>query len=86
MSLKYRGTCLSRLALACVLASLGTSCGGAKRADPTAAVFADFARRVDAYVVLHRQVADSVGVLDETKSQEEIAARAGMLANGIIAL
>jgi hypothetical protein len=85
MPLKSRGSSLSRLALVCALACLGTGCGGTKRVDPTKAVFADFARRVDEYAALHKQVADSVGVLDETKTQAEIAARADLLAKGIIA-
>lgn len=85
MLLENHGRILSRLVLAGALACLGTGCGGTKRVDPTAAVFADFAKRVDGYVALHKQLADSVGVLDETKSQTEIATRAGLLAKGIIA-
>ena len=85
MPFKNRGGSLSRLALVGALACLGMGCGPTKRVDPTEAVFADFAKRVDEYVALHKQVADSVGVLDETKSQTEITTRAGWLANGIIA-
>jgi hypothetical protein len=84
MSLKNRTATLFSLALACGLVYLGTGCTK-KRVDPTEVAFADFAKRVDAYVALHHQVADSVGVLDETKSQEEIAIRAGLLASGIVA-
>lgn len=79
-----RGHSLGRVALVCVLAGLGAACAQ-KRVDPTEATFADFAKRVDAYIAVHKQVADSVGVLDETKNQGEIAARATLLANGIIA-
>ncbi len=85
MSLEFRSSHLNLLSLACVLGLLGAGCGEKERVDPTAPVFADFAKRVDEYVVLHKQVADSVGVLDETKSQAEIAARADLLASGIIA-
>lgn len=85
MSLKNRGTRLSRLALVSALACLGTGCGETKRVEPADPVFADFAKRVDEYAALHKQVADSVGVLDETKSQSEIATRAGLLAKGILA-
>jgi hypothetical protein len=53
--------------------------------NPTDAVFADFAKRVDGYMKLRKSVVDSVGELDPTKSQAEIAARATGLANGIIA-
>src|SRR6185295_8159507 len=69
--------------LVLVCASVG--CAPKKRVDPTEAVFADFAKRVDAYVAIHKQVADSVGVMDESKSQNEIADRAVRLGTGIAA-
>lgn len=55
------------------------------RVDPTAAVFADFANRVDAYVALRNKLADSVGELDPTSSQATIATRAAGLGKAIIA-
>ena len=57
----------------------------AKRADPMAAVFADFARRVDAYMALRKRITDSIGDLDPTRSQAEIAARAAALGKALIA-
>lgn len=53
--------------------------------NPTAAVFADFGKRVDAYMTLRKSIVDSVGQLDPTKSQAEITTRATNLASGIIA-
>ena len=55
------------------------------RVDPTAAPMADFAKRVDEYVALRNRLADSVGPIDETKSQEEIATRATALGQAITA-
>ena len=54
-------------------------------ANPTAPVFDDFAKRVEKYMKVREQVEDSVGDLDPTKSQAEIATRATALAAGIIA-
>ena len=73
------------LALLLVVAGLAASCGRAKRVDPTEAVFHDFSLRVDAYVTIHKSVADSVGPLDETASQQVIATRATKLGQGIVA-
>jgi len=53
--------------------------------NPTAAVFDDFGKRVDAYMKLRKTLVDSVGGLDPTKSQAEITVRATKLANSIIA-
>ena len=85
MPRRSRGARLNHFALVCALACLGTGCGGTKRVELKDTAFADFTRRVEEYVALHRHVADSVGVLDETKSQTEIATRAALLAKGIIA-
>jgi len=71
-----------RLVLVIAVAGLTASCAR-KRADPTEAVFADFAKRVDDYVAIHKAVADSVGVLDETANQQQIADRATRLGQGI---
>jgi hypothetical protein len=43
--------------------------------NSTAAVLADFSKRVDDYVALHRRLADTFGEIDQTKSQAEIAKR-----------
>jgi hypothetical protein len=53
--------------------------------DPTVAAFDDFARRLDNYVKIRNTLADSVGELDTTKSQAEIATRASDLAKAIAA-
>ena len=81
-----RSITTSALAVLLPLLLACAGCGPQKRADPTEAVFADFAKRVDEYVKLRNQVADSVGVLDETMSQDQIAARAVKLGQGITAL
>jgi hypothetical protein len=54
-------------------------------ADPTTAVFDDFASRVDGYVKLRKPLVDSIGQLDPSKSQTEISARSTALASAIIA-
>ena len=53
--------------------------------NPTDAVFAGFAKRIDGYMKLRKSVVDSVGEIDPTKSQAEITARATKLATSIIA-
>jgi hypothetical protein len=58
---------------------------GKPAANPTETVFADFAKRVDAYMKVRKTLVDSVGELDPTKSQAEITTRATKLANSIIA-
>jgi len=69
-----------------VLAAGGCKNEEAKPAEnPTGAVFADFAKRVDAYMKLRETLVDSVGELDPTKSQAEITTRATKLASSIIA-
>ena len=86
MSLTHHRRVLTHLLIAGALAS-GTACEEREpsRVDPTAAVFADFGKRVDAYVALRNQLADSVGELDPTRSQAEIATRAAALGKAIIA-
>ena len=42
---------------------------------------AEFSKRVDEYVALRNRLADTMGPIDETKSQAEIAARAATLAH-----
>jgi hypothetical protein len=56
-----------------------------RSANPTDTLFADFAKRVDSYITLRERLTDSIGDLDPTKSQAEIAARATALGNAIIA-
>ena len=73
------------LGTAGALLGAGTGCKETKREDPMAAVFADFAERVDDYSALRKRLTDSIGDLDPTKSQAEIAARATSLGNALIA-
>ena len=83
-----RGRSLALITVVGVLSALGTGCKDAepdRSANPTDTMFADFARRLDAYTTLRKRLTDSIGDLDPTKSQEEIAARASSLANAIIA-
>ena len=54
-------------------------------ANPTDAVFTDFAKRLDAYMKVREEVEDSVGDLDPTRSQAEIATRATALSQSLIA-
>src|SRR5262249_2276135 len=67
-----------------VFAIAGVACAKEKRVDPTEAAFADFSKRVDDYVAFRKHLADSIGPLDPTPSQTEIASRARTLANAII--
>jgi hypothetical protein len=81
-----RGRCLAMVAV--VSALLATACKEAepdRPANPTDTMFADFAKRLDAYTTLRERLTDSIGDLDPTKSQDEIAARAVALGNAIIA-
>lgn len=68
-----------------VFGAIGLIAGGCarQRVDPTEAVFVDFERRVNDYMGQRRAVADSVGALNETASQAEIALRSASLAAGI---
>ena len=56
-----------------------------RSANPADTLFADFAKRVDSYITLRERLTDSIGDLDPTRSQAEIAARAVALGNAIIA-
>ena len=78
---------LSRSGMAVLVAAAALGCGKEpyeERTDPTAAPFAEFGKRVDAYVTLRDTLAAKMGPLDETKSQSEIAARATTLASLIV--
>jgi hypothetical protein len=90
VSLTHQRRVLTLIGIAGALLASGTACRERERerepqVDPHAVVFADFANRVDAYVTLRNQLADSVGELDPTKSQAEIATRAAALGKAIIA-
>lgn len=52
-------------------------------ANPTAVALADFTKRVNEYVELHKRLASKVGELDETKSPAEIATREKNLGEAI---
>lgn len=80
----------SFVVIAFVAAALatGTACKDRepdRAANPADTLFADFAKRVDAYVTLRERITDSIGDLDPTKSQAEITTRATALANAIMA-
>ena len=80
---------IRRLLLLPISALIVSGAGGCReetpRRDPTAVTFDDFARRIEEYGRLRKQLVDSVGELDPTRSQAEIAARATALANAIAA-
>ena len=69
----------ARLGFCTALVVLG--CSKQERSDPTAAALADFDQRVNDYAALHKRLSDTMGPIDETKSQAEIAARAATLAH-----
>ena len=80
-----------RLGLLGVLTLLSGGLGGlvapacGKPELPTTEPLAEFSKRVDEYVALRNKLSDSLGPVDQTKSQAEIAARASVLATGIVA-
>lgn len=78
---------LTRSGMAVLVAVGALGCGKEpyeERTDPTAAPFAEFGKRVDAYVALRDSLAQRMGPLNETQSQAEIAARATTLGTLII--
>jgi hypothetical protein len=88
MSPKWRGTSFALVAALSAAVASGTACKEPepeRSANPTDTLFADFAKRVDAYITLRERLTDSIGDLDPTKSQAEIATRATALGNAIIA-
>jgi len=85
---KLRGSSFVLIAGMSVVLAAGTACKepeSERSANPADTLFADFARRVDSYVALRERLTDSIGDLDPTKSQVEIAARATALGKAIIA-
>src|SRR5688500_8197727 len=88
MPCKRRGGSLALVVVASAALALGAGCKDAepeRSENPTDTMFADFAERLDAYTTLRERLTDSIGDLDPTKSQEEIAARAAALGNAILA-
>jgi hypothetical protein len=63
------------------LVLLALACG--KEPTPIAEPLTDFEKRTSEYTTLRTRLADSLGPVDETKSQAEIAARAAALATAI---
>src|SRR5688572_19875722 len=66
----------------------GAACKDAepdRPANPADALFVDFANRVESYVDVRERLTDSIGDLDPTRSQEEIATRATALGNALVA-
>ena len=81
-----RGRSLALLAIVGAAFTFGCEDSEPERsANPTDTMFEDFAKRLDSYTTLRERLTDSIGDLDPTKSQEEIAARATALGNAIIA-
>jgi hypothetical protein len=88
MSPTWRGRSFALVAALSAAVASATACREPepeRSANPADTLFADFAKRVDSYVTLRERLTDSIGDLDPTKSQAEIATRATGLANGIMA-
>ena len=86
MSRTWRGRSLALVTVASAVLTSGCKDAEPDRsANPTDTMFADFANRLEAYTTLRERLTDSIGDLDPTKSQAEIAARAVALGNAIIA-
>ena len=88
MSPTWRGRSFALVAALSAAVASATACKEPepeRSANPADTLFADFAKRVDSYVTLRERLTDSIGDLDPTKSQAEIATRATALANGIMA-
>ena len=88
MSGTRRGRSLALVAIVSVAFAAAPGCKEPepdRPANPADTLFADFAKRVDSYITLRERLTDSIGDLDPTKSQAEIAARAVALGNAIIA-
>ena len=88
MSPKWRGRSFALVALVSAALTSATACKEAepeRSANPADTLFADFAKRVDSYMTVREQLTDSIGDLDPTRSQAEIATRATALANAIMA-
>lgn len=74
--------------LATLLVALGLlvpACTREPQVEEVTEPLAEFSKRVDEYVALRNRIADTLGKVDVTKSQAEIAARAAALAQGIAA-
>ena len=88
MSSNCRSIHIVMVVATCAALTAGTGCKDAdsdRPANPTETMFEDFEKRLDVYMALRKRLTDSIGDLDPTGSQEEIAARAVALANAIIA-
>ena len=81
---RWRRSTLLGVATMLVVAS-GCQEKETKQPDPIAAAFAEFDRRLETYITLRKRLVDSVGKLDPTRSQAEIATRATSLGQAIIA-
>lgn len=81
MPLEHRAGRLARLGIAGLLITLPFGCGKQEPEVPTPEPLVEFNKRIDEYVALHNRLSEKVGPIDETKSQEEIAARATTLAH-----
>jgi hypothetical protein len=64
--------------------ALASACPKQDAEHPTDAVFDDFAKRVDAYLDIRKRSVATVGELDPTRSQAEIANRAAALGKSLV--
>ncbi|MGQ0703613.1 MAG: hypothetical protein ACT4PM_10825 [Gemmatimonadales bacterium] len=76
---------MTRLAsLLLALGLLAPACKPEPQVEEVTEPLADFSKRVDEYVALRYRVADTLGKIDQGKTQADIAARAAALAQGIV--
>jgi hypothetical protein len=80
MGLPRSAAAVPSLTFLLAIAGVFTACRKESPVDSMEDAVGEFTQRVDQYVALRNQAADSVGPLDETKSQQEITDRATRLA------
>jgi hypothetical protein len=73
--MKKRWSCVALCVLSAMYVADFRADAAAQPANPMAATLADFKKRVDGFLTVHKAAVDKVGALDLTKSPKEIADR-----------
>jgi hypothetical protein len=73
--MKKRWSCVALCVLSAMYVGDFRADAAAQPANPMAATLADFKKRVDGFLAVHKAAVDKVGALDPTKSPKEIADR-----------